>query len=456
MTTTNNTIATAHVIASREGEFEKRMERYVRRAEKYGMAAPEWEKVETYKKPVYAKDEYGRIQPGCVIGHEVWYKFEVKHADLRLPGGWRFLGVVEHDTGGENIIKSLCDDEESARLGLEVYRKAANICDHCNTNRRRKTTYLVQSKDGEVRQVGTRCVKDYLGHNVARGLGTFTLLSDACDLDWGPTEGYKPWWDLREVVAVAYHEIEENGWLSRSKSMTGHGTADDVATRFYDRLHHHKLIANALAKYGDKADKAIAWAKGITDNSEYLQNLKVLADVGATHPRRIGYAASIPVAYGRAERERRKRERRRDENAEAIAAGHLGEPGDRVGSTLSASDRRAGKAAWFLHKGKLVRVENTNKSALKGTGIKPDPVEAEVTFCCKKVTEGYSWHSPMRTLTILKFQTDTGHVFVWFKSGESDLKQGDRVALSGTVKKHDTYRGVPQTVLNYCTATPCS
>jgi hypothetical protein len=47
----------------------------------------------------------------------------------------------------------------------------------------------------------------------------------------------------------------------------------------------------------------------------------------------------------------------------------------------------------------------------------------------------------------------TGHVFMWRASSER-LDVGDAVVLTGTVKKHELYRGVSQTILSRCKAQP--
>lgn len=53
---------------------------------------------------------------------------------------------------------------------------------------------------------------------------------------------------------------------------------------------------------------------------------------------------------------------------------------------------------------------------------------------------------------LVKFSDADGNEFGWFGSGLSiwDLKKGDEVILTGTVKKHDTYQGIKQTMLSRC------
>jgi hypothetical protein len=47
------------------------------------------------------------------------------------------------------------------------------------------------------------------------------------------------------------------------------------------------------------------------------------------------------------------------------------------------------------------------------------------------------------------------NVITWFCSGaglDDDIEIGDTLLLTGTVKKHQVYNGVKQTVLNRCKA----
>ena len=60
-------------------------------------------------------------------------------------------------------------------------------------------------------------------------------------------------------------------------------------------------------------------------------------------------------------------------------------------------------------------------------------------------TEGTYGHTD-----IVKFRDLKGNLFTWFASGYTDLERGDRISIKGTVKNHDTYRGVKQTILTRC------
>jgi hypothetical protein len=60
-----------------------------------------------------------------------------------------------------------------------------------------------------------------------------------------------------------------------------------------------------------------------------------------------------------------------------------------------------------------------------------------------------SWEGQFGYTTLHKFISAEGNIFTWFASGlDTPFKQGETYDVKATVKKHDTYNGVAQTVLN--------
>jgi superfamily I DNA/RNA helicase len=75
--------------------------------------------------------------------------------------GWTFLGAIRHKDG-VNVIHPL----PGAQFP-ESYHFASAKCDHCNKIRERKSTFIVRHENGELKQVGSRCVEEFVGHNPA-------------------------------------------------------------------------------------------------------------------------------------------------------------------------------------------------------------------------------------------------------------------------------------------------
>ena len=75
--------------------------------------------------------------------------------------GWSFIATLQHLTTGENIIRNISDEFV---VPLE-YRSSGSDCQHCMVNRYRKDTYVVRHDSGKYFQVGSTCIKDFLGGN---------------------------------------------------------------------------------------------------------------------------------------------------------------------------------------------------------------------------------------------------------------------------------------------------
>lgn len=63
-------------------------------------------------------------------------------------------------------------------------------------------------------------------------------------------------------------------------------------------------------------------------------------------------------------------------------------------------------------------------------------------------TEGYYGHTD-----IVKMRDGDGNMLTWFASDYTNIERSDRLAIKGTIKKHDEYRGIKQTVITRCKYT---
>jgi hypothetical protein len=87
------------------------------------------------------------------------------------------------------------------------------------------------------------------------------------------------------------------------------------------------------------------------------------------------------------------------------------------------------------------RIEKPNVSQYIGeVGKRQD-------FMGLKVVAAIERESDYGISTILKFEDAAGNVLTWFASGGKSYKQGDIVNLKATVKAHNEYRDVKQTVI---------
>lgn len=307
--------------------------------------------------------------------------------------GWRFLARLEHlDEGNLAYVAP----EETLP---EEFRDAPLKCDHCGLSRKRNDTYIVAHDDGRVRQVGSSCLADFLGHASPEGIanlaelmtsGLTGILEDAEDAERGASNG-RTYINLEELLAMTSAVVAKNGWTSvteaREKMVSA--TRDQVCANMWPPPGAGDVIRPAPQDY-EAAKAAIEWAKAVVPpaGNDYMGNVKVIASAGHTTSRGIGIAVSIIAAYKRhlsIELEKRR----------WVDSKHIGAVGKRGDFNLTCD---------------LVR-----------------PVGS------------------MYPSYLTKFHDAEMNVYVWFAS--KPLDEGKEYRLRATVKEHSEYKGIKQTVL---------
>lgn len=328
--------------------------------------------------------------------------------------GWTFAGTLEHlETG--NIVRGIQGFEIP-----EMYRTTPPVCDHCQTNRKRNDTYLVVSDDGEWKQVGKSCLKDFTGHSspqklaaIAEFLADLDLVVENIISDGAGRVEFMA--DPIRVLAITSAAIRLWGWTSKSKSDEGNpATADTVGSWVIDSREKNDKWFSAKGKpisnrNGDPAEtneadydlakNALQWANELTDlGNDYLWNVHQVAQAPGWTYRQFGIGASIIPAYKKAMEKAAERER---EQAQGRESQHVGE--------IKKRQQFDGL--------ELVKVIGT---------------------------PGY-----YGTTWIHKFIDPNGNHLVWFSSSVA-LDDGLTYSGKATVKDHNDYQGIPQTVLTRC------
>ena len=68
--------------------------------------------------------------------------------------GWNVIARIEHKGVG-NLVYSMTKTPDTKWWTMDSY------CDHCGTNRARNVTYILEDKDGNRKQVGSTCLKEF-------------------------------------------------------------------------------------------------------------------------------------------------------------------------------------------------------------------------------------------------------------------------------------------------------
>lgn len=109
-------------------------------------------------------------------GNKYTARFVLVEAEgTAIINDWEFIAELEHTENG-NIITGVAGVEVPER-----YYTSKPMCEHCNSKRFRKNTYIVRNKQtGEFKQVGKSCLKDFT-HGMSAEAVTKEYLQDLID-----------------------------------------------------------------------------------------------------------------------------------------------------------------------------------------------------------------------------------------------------------------------------------
>lgn len=383
---------------SRFGEFEAKIAKLNRRAVKLGCPETTYKVIGTETR---FENERGQEVPDPALNVGIrWNDEEPVFTFLRtrmvveMTGvapsydGWEFLGKIEKLPTG-NVL--------SAVPGKEIpvaYNSAEPACDHCKTRRSRKFTYIV-AKGEEVKQVGHQCIRDFLGHqspeHIAAMCELVLSMKDAGE-EFGGWGGRSDGLPTQGLVAMSVAVARKFGWKPK---MAECSTKDMVMTQIFGRkdLKREDRITPSESDVA-LASTIIEWIKNVSDDSQFLTNLKVVCAESVVRSRHFGLVVASYVAY----------------------------------------DKVVGDPLKFKAEGSDVKNEHFGVVGARDT--------YDLTVVEARQIEG-----SFGTTTIVKFLDADKRLAVWFASGAREFEVGTAVKAKATVKKHDQYKGLCQTIL---------
>ncbi len=328
-------------------------------------------------------------------------KREIEFTEIELSGeeimieGWNFIAHIDHK-GEKNVINNFTDIDVN-----NMYADAAANCDHCGHNRRRNSTFIVRSVEGNTMQVGSTCLKDFTGHgdankivNIYGSLQTILgAFKEKDDTDY--SSGYAFIHNTRKFVEHSVVYIQKHGFKSKAKCG-------------YDEFPSSSFISdNTFAGYAklDEDQKTIV-EMILTTFVNDLKNKGTLNDFESN------LLNLMSVEYFDAK------------YSSYVAAG--------VNSAMKNKEREAERAT-------------IAKGANEFIGKEGETVFAEMTVqAASAFSNRYSDRNVRYSLA-----DEKGNVAVWFTAGKLKLKEGDTYNLRFKVKKHNVYKDNNQTIVNY-------
>jgi len=321
--------------------------------------------------------------------------------------GWKFIGTLDHvSLPGEVIVNTV-----PGNIVPQDFHNNKPICDHCERIRYRKETFVVESEEGEYKQVGRNCLRDFLGHDPSRLISylqsLYSLMGDLEDDENGGFYGGSGEWyyNLHNVLNTTACVIRSLGWTPRSaadekRSSTSsyvwtllNPPTDKESKKAYNKL--REQVGDVTDEDIEETTNALEWLKEQEDNNEYMHNIKAIARATEFSGRLMGYACSIVAAYQRA----RERLRLTEE-----------------------------------------KLKSKLNEYIKGD-IK-DRLDMIVTVEKRTLFDG-----AFGTVRIFRMVDEKGRTVVWFANSDPEMEEGGTYKIKGTIKKFDEYKEWKQTVL---------
>lgn len=325
--------------------------------------------------------------------------------EMPATNGYSFVGKIVHTPAG-NIL-ALAQNDSLPSVILEAWRTAKPTCDHCDTSRKRSETFLISCPDGAVKRVGRQCLKDFVQADPAALIAAAEFedslrILEESDPDecYGGSGGGLWAIDTWHFLACAARCTEVEGfWKARNEQdrEPTYSRALFAAGRCPSLPESAKLWRELQPTETSQVSVIglLVWLEASTDQSDYMHNLRVACQLPAVIASTQGLLASAPAAYGR----------------------YLGEV-----AAAKAAPSDAG------HWGTIGQRQTVRVTVLRTLALESD----------------------YGTKTLVSMRTEAGHELVTFSTGQTTPRNSDigmTFEITGTVKKHEMYKGKAQTTL---------
>lgn len=328
---------------------------------------------------------------------------------------WECIAVLEvHGSG--NIIRRINTEIEVP----ERFKTSENICEHCNSNRRRNNLYVIHNiETDEWKQVGGDCLKLYTGglnmEYVAAYMDGITELEENDGVIGGSG---KPYFSVEEVISYAVEVIGKTGYFNAQSNLPTKGLVGWLVyqpiSRAIEEINKELENSKMDVRFSDKdffkegteatVKAIIEYYKGLEDNSEFIHNIHVMLNEGYIQGKNIGFLCYLPEGYARYIQKEVERAKRIEAAAKSE---YFGEVGKR-------------------YKDKAIQSVNL-------------------------IT---AWETQWGVTHIYKITLEDGVVLIWKSSNGLYLEDGeDFDKISFTIKGHNEYKGEKQTEVTRCKVT---
>lgn len=216
------------------------------------------------------------------------FKRPVEFVDIQIDGfdffkkddrNYRYIGSINTEEGIKTVY---CLDETL----LDAFKKDENVCDHCKTARRRNVYHLFEV-DGKVLRIGSTCSEQYFGYDVASILDTY-LQTFIVIRDYTDDELYEEMSGGREYNAYTFREVYAQTleatnnftfWESGLGSQVREGLNRDYDDPYFQQKHDApKFTYEEIKAFWDKPREEDSFVLNVRETLK--RNYAVYKNVG--------------------------------------------------------------------------------------------------------------------------------------------------------------------------------
>ena len=359
------------------------------------------------------------IDPETGKNRKVNLRFVICEAEgTARVNGWEFVASVEHTEKGNIFSKALTDVEIPER-----YRNSLPYCEHCNSDRARKGTFIVRNAEtGEFKQVGHNCLNDFT-HGMSASFAAYMaslkeIFKEAEEKPAGLGIGIgSRYYKTEEILRYTAETIRHFGYSKTDDStstrsrMSEFYAYDHGETFFWDRKDLLRVF-NLVERVGFNPDSveakkmvadAMTWLNGREAKNDYMHNLKTAVSLQYAKHHHFGLLVSLFPTYNR---ELELEAKRKAEAAAGASSEFVGNVGDKL------------------------------------------TVDVESIKCVTSWESCYDGYHETTTY-IWKIVGKDGNIYTWKTSKWMD-EDTPPTTIKGTVKEHKVFRDVKQTELTRC------
>ena len=409
---------------------------------KFNAAARKIRKINTALEPTMTEDNHT-----VVLVHKIVFRpcdcrseatvkkipYEARRVELKIPdevvfaeNNWAFGGSVEPSgVDGKNFVNVNLSGKD---LGFVVPSKYFTVnpctCDYCKTNRKRNKTYLVVNREtGEWKQLGKECLKLFVAGIDVDAIATFeSFIKDAEDAANPGDEFFynrrTRFVEVQRSLELAQAATKMFGFVAtrdNAGNYNAFSTKNIVQAKLLKEMGCPSDLLNIDSSDREKINLAVAT---LTVYSTYAEN-DISNDIIAL--REIVTELPDEPYYN---------------NLKTILANEY-VPLDKLGLLVSAP-----KAISRYYEFKKMQEEkeklakSSNYIGEVGEKISVNFVSGREVTCCE---------TQFGLLHIYEFKDANGNTVVWKTSSGKDIPENG--VVTGTVKAHEEYDGIKQTVI---------